>query len=1009
MRHLIRVERAPVDSKWDPRARRALSEMSLFFPKWAKYHQIRAFSTEVYWVAVAGSADIRDQVSRALAEEVLADPLCKVSAAGSRWPNEVLKQQERSQWWCLEKSFRPGVTDNPGHVLAEAVSLVCGGASTECRSGSRLWLELPREVSADEVRAYAEEVFFNALIERVEVWAFGQAKEKDAGLFKGALMEERPQASTLKVSGEVGKIDFLALNLDELEKLSRERLWALTRSELECIQTHYRALGRPVTDVEIEVLAQTWSEHCKHKIFAAAISIENERKDIELPERVSSVFKTYIRGATREIPASYLKSVFEDNAGVIQVTSEWDCAIKVETHNSPSALDPYGGALTGIVGVNRDILGVGLGAHPIANLDVFCVGPLDAKEPLPPRLHHPRRILEGVRVGVEHGGNKSGIPTVTGAVVHHEGYLGKPLVFCGTIGVLPADKDFITKTIEPGDHIVMVGGRIGKDGIHGATFSSLEMNEDSPVSAVQLGDPLTQRRVWDFLIEARDQGLFRAVTDNGAGGLSSSIGELARLCGKKGGAKMDVGLAKTKYPGLKPFELVVSESQERMSFAVQPEKLASFLALADRRGVECSVLGEFEDSGRFHILYHEQTVGELEMAFLHEGLPQLELNARVPKVQRSDKKRFGAWLQLGDKALSLSLEKVFPEVLSLPNVRTRRPMVRQYDHEVQARSVRKPYGTPEHLAPNDGATLRLGRSSFEGIALGLGLAPYAAAIDPKVAAELALDEALRNAVVAGLDPAHAALVDNFCWPDPLAGPGNPDAAEKLGALVVTCQRLFDGAVALRMPFVSGKDSMKNDYRMGDVKISVPPTVLITAMGKVHDVRKIPKGYVVAGKELRKILWVSGQDIVPDALGLPKVDFNRTQKFLSAFHRLVQTEAIESAHDVSDGGWLVATAEMLFGSGASARLSLELADVRTGEPNWATLFSEPATSFVLSVRREDLQAVREEFSDFTVIEAGEAFEAAQNQTLSLEVRQPEKLKVSWDLRALERAYHGEETR
>lgn len=986
----IRIERAPLDTEWDSRSRRVIAEIPIFFPRWREHESLKAVSTEVFWVrAGKGAAEVR----RALCSEVLADPLLGVSDQRSVLPVAA----GGGKWWCLEKALRPGVTDNAGHVLAEAVKLVAN-EDAECRSGSRLWLCLPESVSRADVQAYANDVFHNALIERVDVWTFEEARTVDDKLFaEPAWVDVKSGAAETAVETfEIG-----ALSLDELERLSTDRLWALTRDELACVKTHYAGLKRAMTDVEIEVIAQTWSEHCKHKIFAANISVANERDDLEVPARVESVFKTYIRGATRKVPAPYLKSVFEDNAGVIKVTDEWDCAIKVETHNSPSALDPYGGALTGIVGVNRDILGVGLGAHPIANLDVFCVGPLDVEEPLPPRLHHPRRILEGVRVGVEHGGNKSGIPTVTGAVVHHPGYLGKPLVFCGTIGLIPTNRDFITKEIRSGDKIVMAGGRIGKDGIHGATFSSLEMNESSPVSAVQLGDPLTQRRVWDFLIEARDRGLFRAVTDNGAGGLSSSIGELARLCGAKGGARMDVGLAKTKYPGLKPFELTVSESQERMSFAVQPERLEEFLALAARRGVECSVLGEFEDTGRFHVQYHGKTVAELDMHFLHEGLPAMELQARIERPAAppaATLQRYGQWQELGAEATRLDLRSALLSVLSLPNVRTRRPVVEQYDHEVQARSVRKPYGTPNHLAPNDGATLRLSRTSYEGVALGIGMAPFAATIDPKVATELALDEALRNAAVAGMDPSHASLVDNFCWPDPLPSPSNPDALEKLGALVTTCQRLYDGAVELEMPFVSGKDSMKNDYRMGNVKISVPPTLLITTMGKVHDVRTVPRGHALGAG--RHVVWVSGQEIAPNALGLPQVEFSRTKRFLKALHALIGQGLIESAHDVSDGGWLVATAEMLLGTGFGAALKLSAAPEWTrlgGEPEWAPLFGEPATSFVLHVADTAIARVKAALTGFKVLSVGQTIERAELNVAFA------GLSAAWSVRQLEDAY------
>jgi phosphoribosylformylglycinamidine synthase len=387
------------------------------------------------------------------------------------------------------------------------------------------------------------------------------------------------------------------------------------------------------------------------------------------------------------------------------------------------------------------------------------------------------------------------------------------------------------------------------------------------------------------------------------------------------------------------------------------------------------------------------------MHFLHEGLPPMQLRAHVADpnaAAKSGTKPFGAWLAVESQSESLELKGMLPAVLALPNVRTRKPLVQQYDHEVQARSVRKPYGTPGHKAPNDGATLRLSRKTFEGVALGIGLAPAVAAIDPKVAAELALDEALRNAAVAGMDPAHAALVDNFCWPDPLPSAHNPDAEEKLGALVVTCKRIFDGAVALQMPFVSGKDSMKNDYRVGNVKISVPPTLLITTMGKVHDVRRVPCGYATAAGQ--SVLWVSGQEHRWDALGLPHIDFDRARRFYIAFHSLIREGAITSAHDVSDGGWLVAMSEMLFGTGLGAELKLG------GEDEWTGLFAEPATSFVLLVDPEKRDRVQSALSDFNVTEVGHTKRVAGPGGAILGVEWQGK-RTEWLVEDLERAYES----
>ena len=358
------------------------------------------------------------------------------------------------------------------------------------------------------------------------------------------------------------------------------------------------------TDVEIEVLAQTWSEHCKHKIFNSQITYWDDKGS----SVINSLFNTFIKRATKEINKPWLVSVFTDNAGVIKFNKDHNLVMKVETHNTPSALDPYGGAITGIVGVNRDPLGTGIGARLIFNTDVFCfASPFYDKE-LPPRLLHPRRIFEGVRRGVEHGGNKSGIPTVNGCIVFDERYLGKPLVYCGTGGIMPSminGKPSHIKEIHNGDLIVMTGGRIGKDGIHGATFSSLQLDEDSPVTAVQIGDPITQKKMLDFLLEARDKGLYRSITDDGAGGLSSSVGEMAQL---SGGCVIELDKCPLKYPGLDPWEILVSESQERMTLAVSPEKISEFLDHAGTRDVEATVIGTFTDSGKFHVKYGDKNV-----------------------------------------------------------------------------------------------------------------------------------------------------------------------------------------------------------------------------------------------------------------------------------------------------------------------------------------------------------------------------------------------------------------
>jgi phosphoribosylformylglycinamidine synthase len=512
--------------------------------------------------------------------------------------------------WLIEVGFRPGVTDNEGRTSAQALELLLGRklATTEAVYTSVQYL-LSGPIDRAGAENIARKLLANELIQRFTV--MDRAEFTAAGGIK-------PFAAKV-VNNAVAQVTEINLHVPDAEliRISRDGVLALTLAEMVLIRDYLArpetiasrkqmGLGEKITDVELEVLAQTWSEHCKHKIFSGDIAYE----DAETGEKsqINNLFDTYIRQPTAEIRANmgqddWCLSVFKDNAGVIRFNSDWNVVFKAETHNSPSALDPYGGALTGIVGVNRDPFGTGQGAKLICNTNVFCFATPFYDQPLPARLLHPKRIMEGVREGVEHGGNKSGIPTVNGSVVFDDRFAGKPLVFCGTVGIMPAIVNGVSseyKLAKVGDHIVMTGGRIGKDGIHGATFSSEELNENSPATAVQIGDPITQKKMFDCLLMARDQGLYNCITDNGAGGLSSSVGEMAQ---DTGGFELHLDKAPLKYAGLQPWEIFISEAQERMTLAVPEEKLAPFLDLCARMDVEATVLGTFTDSGKFHVLY----------------------------------------------------------------------------------------------------------------------------------------------------------------------------------------------------------------------------------------------------------------------------------------------------------------------------------------------------------------------------------------------------------------------
>jgi phosphoribosylformylglycinamidine synthase subunit PurSL len=729
-------------------------------------------------------------------------------------------------------------------------------------------------------------------------------------------------------------------------------MWAIRRYYEDAARIAERhALGLPEwpTDVELEALAQTWSEHCKHKIFNAHITYADERGRVQ---EIDSLFQTFIVRATEEISqrVDWLVSVFHDNAGVIRLNADWDLSMKVETHNTPSALDPYGGALTGIVGVNRDPFGTGKGCRLLFNTDVLCFAPPDYAKPLPPRLMHPKRVFRGVHRGVKDGANQSGIPDVNGAILFDERFLGKPLVFCGTGGIMPArlhGQPAHEKHANPGDLIVMVGGRIGKDGIHGATFSSQELREDSPVSAVQIGDPITQKKMFDFLLEARDQGLYSAITDNGAGGLSSSVGEMAR---DSHGCELHLDKAPLKYAGLQPWEILLSEAQERMTLAVPPEHIDALLTLAARRGVEASVLGHFTASARFHVLYNGQSVAYLDMDFLHNGVPQMHLMAAwQPPVLHEPQLPAPT-----DYAATLC------SMLGRPNICSKEAWVRQYDHEVQGMSVVKPFVGAANDGPSDAAVLRPLLESTLGIVVANGICPRYGDIDTYHMVACAIDEAVRNVIAVGGRIGRIAGLDNFCWPDPIPSPTNPDAEYKLAQLVRANQALYDYCLGYDLPCISGKDSMKNDYRVGDTKISIPPTVLFSVLGVIDDVSKVvtmdakrPGDVVYVLGVTRAELGGSEYYALLGHLGnsVPRVDAVGARCLYEALTDAMGRGLVASCHDCSDGGLGVALAETAFAGGWGMNIELGLVPGSVDLRDDLTLFSESPSRFVVSVHPE----------------------------------------------------------
>jgi len=876
--------------------------------------------------------------------------------------------------WAVQIGYKPGVTDNVGTSARTAISDLLGRPLGEDDKVFTCTLYLLRgEIDREGAARLAEGLLANPLIHSILIRSFEQWRDEP--------FDTEPPRAGSPTRAEVSTFD-LDLPDEELVALSRKSLWALSLEEMRTIRAHFTAqggnprrtelgLGPHPTDVEMETLAQTWSEHCKHKIFNSRVEYEDAETG---EERVieEGLFETRIRGATREVGerVDWLLSVFKDNAGVVRFNEDTNLVFKVETHNTPSALDPYGGAITGIVGVNRDPFGTGRGADLLVNTWGYCfASPFYAGE-VPEGLMHPRRIRDGVHKGVIDGGNQSGIPYGRGWERFDERYLGKPLVYCGTVGIMPArlpdGAPSEEKILEPGDVVVMVGGRIGADGIHGATFSSQELHEESPTQAVQIGDPITQKKMTDFLLEARDEGLYHSITDNGAGGLSSSVGEMAE---GTGGAELDLARAPLKYPGLEPWEILLSEAQERMTLAVPPEKLDAFLQLAERREVEATPLGTFTDSGYFHVRYGERTVALLDMTFLHDGWPQPHLPARWerPEVR-------------GLKPVAEDPGRVLTDILRSENLASKETRCRQYDHEVKARTVVKPFTGKDADVPADATVFLVDYERPEGVVLAESVNPYYSDIDTRGMALAVVDEAVRRLIAAGARPGTISALDNFCWPDPVLSEQTPDGRYKMAQLVRACDGLYEACVGYGVPLISGKDSMKNDSTRGGVKISIPPTLLVSVMGRIDDVRRAqtpePKAagdsvYAVGvtaqelgASEFARWADRRGGEAADAAVGgvLPSVD---PVAFPVRYERLARAIAdglTQSVKTPSLGGAATALAWMAFGAGMGLDVDLEALPAPSEEQGsrdvWGLLFSESAGRFFVTVRPEDQEAFEE---------------------------------------------------
>lgn len=822
---------------------------------------------------------------------------------------------------------KPGVMDPVAQSTLQALQDM-GLPVEQVSTLRKYWLS---DIQGEQLDRVCQKLLSNDSIERV---------------IAGELTLQRIDVGT-DYSFSLEHVAIRGLDDAALMTLSKQGQLYLTLAEMQTIRDYFQSLEREPTDIELETIAQTWSEHCSHKTLAGRIAYKDEKGS----RQFENMLKETIFEATLKIRAElgaddWCVKVFSDNAGIIKFDDEYHIVFKVETHNHPSAIEPYGGANTGIGGVIRDPMGTGLGAKPFCNTDVFCFAPPDTDAAtLPPGVLHPRRVMHGVVSGVRDYGNRMGIPTVNGAVYFDKRYLGNPLVYAGNAGLLPIDK--VEKEPQDGDWIVTLGGRTGRDGIHGATFSSAELTSESESisgGAVQIGNAITEKMVLDVLIQARDEGLYSAVTDCGAGGFSSAVGEM----GEHIGAEVWLERAPLKYAGLSYTEIWISEAQERMVFAVPPSKLQRMQDVCAAEGVEATVIGQFVPTGILRLMYDGQQVGSVPMAFLHDGRPPVIREAVYQPP---------ATLPLNLPELTgVELVDALKSVLGSLNVASKHWVIRQYDHEVQAGSAIKPLVGPECNGPGDAAVVRPRIDSPRGVVISCGMNPDFGDLDTYHMAASAIDEAIRNAVAVGADPARIAILDNFCW-------GNTDKPETLGTLVRAALACHDVAVAWKTPFISGKDSLNNEFTWVDDQgerqtIAIPPSLLISAMGQVDDVAKC---ITMDLKTPGNVLYLVGQTYaelggshllkVRQAVGgqVPVVRIDDAKQTFENMHKAIRSGSVRSCHDLSEGGLAVALAEMSFAGQLGVDLDLTEAASASGLGSTELLFSESNSRFLVEVK------------------------------------------------------------
>ncbi|MDD5477855.1 MAG: phosphoribosylformylglycinamidine synthase subunit PurL [Candidatus Omnitrophica bacterium] len=855
-----------------------------------------------------------------ICQELLTDKVAQDYKILSDQSDNSLKANQH----IVEVVYNPGVMDPVEASVLKGIRDL-GITTVESVKTAKKYIIFGK-LSSSQLKTISEKLLYNKLIQHVI----------SPGLIEG---------DTKHLPGyrfNLITVDLLGATDAKLLELSKKGQLFLNLNEMRQIRDYFRKIKRNPTDCELETIAQTWSEHCYHKTFRGNIAYKESKAAPALGNTaIKNLLKSTIMKATKELNKDWCVSVFKDNSGVIKFDKENNICFKVETHNHPSALEPFGGANTGIGGVIRDSMGTGLGAKPILNSDIFCFAPPDlAFNKVPVGSLHPKRVMKGVVSGVRDYGNKMGIPTVNGAILFHEHFAGNPLVYCGTVGIIPKDKSF--KQTNKGDLIVVVGGATGRDGIHGATFSSGELTHESETvssGAVQIGNPIEEKKVLDTILQAREQNLYTAVTDCGAGGLSSAVGEM----GAELGAKVYLDRVPLKYSGLSYMEIWISESQERMVISVPPKNIEKLISIFANENVRAAVIGEFTGTKRLELFYQDNLVCDLDMHFLHEGIPQIAKKAvyiqskhREPKI--TEKKNF-----------TVDLLKL----LAHYDICSKEWVVRQYDHEVQGGSIIKPLAGLQNDGPSDASVTKPLFDSNKGIIISNGINFRFGFIDPYWMAASCIDEALRQIISVGGSLKEVAILDNFCW-------GNPDKPDRLGGLVRAAYGCYHTAKAYGLPFISGKDSFYNEFNVHGKSTPIPGTLLISAISVMDDVNKAVSMYA---KEAGNLIYVVGK--TRDELGgshyydlykavgnqVPKVYHQDAKKTFSALSKATEKGLVKSMHDCSDGGLAVALAEVAFSGGLGMEIFLAEAPYQSPDKrNDFLLFSESNSRFVVEVEK-----------------------------------------------------------